>query len=72
MSDIDSEIKVRNKLRQLNEIINDQDSAAEDEGNNEKSAVRNDENELKLCPDFSNYLYFLFAPTLVYRDNYPR
>ncbi|KAL3832052.1 hypothetical protein ACJMK2_023731 [Sinanodonta woodiana] len=25
-----------------------------------------------LCPDFSKYLYFLFAPTLVYRDNYPR
>lgn len=24
------------------------------------------------CPNFSNYLYFLFAPTLVYRDNYPR
>ncbi|KAG7163180.1 Sterol O-acyltransferase 1-like [Homarus americanus] len=25
-----------------------------------------------LCPDFSYYLYFLFAPTLVYRDEYPR
>lgn len=25
-----------------------------------------------LCPDFSHYLYFLFAPTLVYRDEYPR
>lgn len=24
------------------------------------------------CPEFSKYLYFLFAPTLVYRDNYPR
>ncbi|XP_059159353.1 sterol O-acyltransferase 1-like isoform X2 [Physella acuta] len=24
------------------------------------------------CPDFSKYLYFLFCPTLVYRDNYPR
>ena len=24
------------------------------------------------CPDFSNYLFFLFAPTLVYKDNYPR
>ncbi|KAK7110166.1 sterol O-acyltransferase 1-like isoform X2 [Littorina saxatilis] len=24
------------------------------------------------CPDFSKYLYFLFAPTLVYRDHYPR
>ncbi|XP_018346312.1 PREDICTED: LOW QUALITY PROTEIN: sterol O-acyltransferase 1-like [Trachymyrmex septentrionalis] len=24
------------------------------------------------CPKFSQYLYFLFAPTLVYRDEYPR
>ena len=23
-------------------------------------------------PDFSQYLYFLFAPTLLYRDKYPR
>jgi hypothetical protein len=23
-------------------------------------------------PDFSNFLYFMFAPTLVYRDSYPR
>jgi sterol O-acyltransferase len=25
-----------------------------------------------LCPDYSQYLYFLFAPTLIYRDQYPR
>ncbi|ESN97515.1 hypothetical protein HELRODRAFT_114186 [Helobdella robusta] len=25
-----------------------------------------------LCPDFTKYLYFLFAPTLLYRDEYPR
>lgn len=24
------------------------------------------------APDFSKYLYFLFAPTLIYRDEYPR
>lgn len=24
------------------------------------------------CPKFSQYAYFLFAPTLIYRDNYPR
>ncbi|KRX53262.1 Sterol O-acyltransferase 1 [Trichinella sp. T9] len=24
------------------------------------------------CPDFGRFLYFLFAPTLIYRDNYPR
>ena len=23
-------------------------------------------------PEFSRYLYFLFAPTLIYRDEYPR
>uniref|UniRef100_A0A6A7FZM9 O-acyltransferase n=4 Tax=Hirondellea gigas TaxID=1518452 RepID=A0A6A7FZM9_9CRUS len=27
---------------------------------------------LHKCPDFSKHLYFLFAPTLVYRDEYPR
>ncbi|CAF0940619.1 unnamed protein product [Rotaria sordida] len=34
----------------------------------------NQNNEIKQlsCPDFSQYLYFLFAPTLIYRDNYPR
>lgn len=24
------------------------------------------------CPNFSQYAYFVFAPTLIYRDNYPR
>jgi sterol O-acyltransferase len=24
------------------------------------------------CPEISKYLYFLFAPTLIYRDNYPK
>lgn len=24
------------------------------------------------CPNFSKFLYFLFAPTLIYRDSYPR
>ncbi|CAF1633686.1 unnamed protein product [Adineta ricciae] len=24
------------------------------------------------CPEFSKYLYFLYAPTLIYRDSYPR
>lgn len=23
-------------------------------------------------PQFTQYIYFLFAPTLIYRDNYPR
>lgn len=24
------------------------------------------------CPEFSKYAYYMFAPTLIYRDNYPR
>jgi sterol O-acyltransferase len=35
----------------------------------EKEASYNDR---VLCPEFSKYLYFMFAPTLVYRDHYPR
>ncbi|KAL4222557.1 Sterol O-acyltransferase 1 [Mactra antiquata] len=31
-----------------------------------------DHDRVDLCPDFSKFLYFLFAPTLVYRDSYPR
>ncbi|KAF7400986.1 hypothetical protein HZH66_006170 [Vespula vulgaris] len=30
------------------------------------------EMEKPVMPDFSKYLYFFFAPTLIYRDNYPR
>ncbi|KAK3743073.1 hypothetical protein RRG08_063938 [Elysia crispata] len=33
---------------------------------------KNDADDSETCPDFSKYLYFLFSPTLVYRDNYPR
>lgn len=29
-------------------------------------------NEKRLLPSFGQYAYFLFAPTLVYRDEYPR
>lgn len=29
-------------------------------------------NDKRLFPSFGQYLYFLFAPTLVYRDEYPR
>ncbi|CAF3750192.1 unnamed protein product [Rotaria sordida] len=37
------------------------------------SSVESKSNEEKfLCPDFSQYLYFLFVPTLIYRDQYPR
>ncbi|CAL4077851.1 unnamed protein product, partial [Meganyctiphanes norvegica] len=34
---------------------------------------KSDDTKIKrLTPDFSHFLYFLFAPTLVYRDDYPR
>lgn len=39
---------------------------------NDKTRLRNLKNATRLCPNFSKYLYFLFAPTLVYRDSYPR
>ena len=29
------------------------------------------EEQLDEMPGFSQFLYFLFAPTLIYRDNYP-
>jgi hypothetical protein len=36
----------------------------------------NDQKALSLlhspCPEFSKYIYFIFAPTLIYRDSYPR
>ncbi|XP_033120202.1 sterol O-acyltransferase 1-like isoform X2 [Anneissia japonica] len=44
----------------------------------EETTLRNGEIKPELaeiegpCPDFSKYLYFLFAPTLVYREHYPR
>ena len=45
-----------------------------EETNNEEMDEDDDEagTKSKVCPNFSNYLYFLFAPTLVYRDSYPR
>nr|XP_022308707.1 sterol O-acyltransferase 1-like isoform X2 [Crassostrea virginica] len=33
---------------------------------------KDDQSSEPVCPDFSKYLYFLFIPTLVYRDSYPR
>jgi sterol O-acyltransferase len=31
-----------------------------------------DSQEMTPCPGFSKFLYFLFVPTLIYKDNYPR
>lgn len=42
------------------------------EGTNIEEVDEDDDEKSKVCPNFSNYLYFLFAPTLVYRDSYPR
>lgn len=44
-------------------------------GRNGKSSASNGTakvNDKSQCPSFNKYLYFLFAPTLVYRDEYPR
>ncbi|KFM69947.1 Sterol O-acyltransferase 1, partial [Stegodyphus mimosarum] len=32
----------------------------------------NDKNDFRLCPEVQKFIYFLFAPTLLYEDNYPR
>ncbi|XP_011500248.1 PREDICTED: sterol O-acyltransferase 1 [Ceratosolen solmsi marchali] len=34
--------------------------------------LKNDDKTESNCPGFSKFLYFMFAPTLVYRDEYPR
>ncbi|XP_071803096.1 sterol O-acyltransferase 1-like [Asterias amurensis] len=41
-------------------------------GNSPASASRTSDSPSSPCPDFSKFLYFLFAPTLIYRDQYPR
>nr|QFF91480.1 sterol O-acyltransferase 1 isoform 2 [Potamotrygon motoro] len=41
--------------------------------NYSRVAVNREKNSgIQQVPQFSHYLYFLFAPTLIYRDNYPR
>ncbi|XP_072919419.1 sterol O-acyltransferase 1 [Hemitrygon akajei] len=41
--------------------------------NYSRMAVNKEKNSgIQQVPQFSHYLYFLFAPTLIYRDNYPR
>lgn len=34
--------------------------------------VESDETNVPPCPGFSSYLYFLFCPSLIYRNEYPR
>lgn len=54
-------------------ILTSEQADSDDDENEVKVKSHPDElNEKKLCPDFSNYLYFLFAPTFIYRDSYPR
>ena len=61
-------------LNGKNSNQNDKFHSDEEDGD-EGIIVKNVENEELnsiLCPSFTNYLYFLFAPTLIYSDNYPR
>jgi hypothetical protein len=46
---------------------NSDDEKTDDEGYDD-DAISNNNN----IPGFSQFLYFLFAPTLVYRDSYPQ
>lgn len=62
--------KTSKTKKQITQSLPHYDSTSQDEECDlDRDNVRN---ETKLCPDFSCYLYFLFAPTLVYRDIYPR
>jgi hypothetical protein len=47
----------------------DDEKTDDDEGYNEDAAIKSNNNNI---PGFSQFLYFLFAPTLVYRDSYPQ
>ena len=66
--------KTGSKLNYRKLLTTSEQADSEDEDlETVKSKLKEEQvNEKKLCPDFSNYLYFLFAPTFVYRDNYPR
>ena len=48
------------------------DSENDDENDTKPKAKSDEANQKILCPDFSSYLYFLFAPTFIYQDSYPR
>jgi len=55
-------------------ISTSEQSDSEDDNENDVKLKKKSQehNEKKLCPDFSSYLYFLFVPTFIYRDSYPR
>lgn len=42
-----------------------------DKAPTDEAPPRDDENGETDLPDFGQYLYFLFCPTLVYKDQYP-
>ena len=41
------------------------------EGDIDDANEDRDEKEKQSLPEFGQYLYFLFCPTLIYRDQYP-
>jgi sterol O-acyltransferase len=47
-------------------------TTSQDDDHDDSEHLSNTSNSICLCPNFTNYLYFLFAPTLVYCDTYPR
>jgi sterol O-acyltransferase len=63
-----------NKTKLKSSIIDSFQALEHSEGEDEETETSEDctnTNEI-LCPSFTCYLYFLFAPTLVYKDKYPR
>ena len=59
-------------INDINSSFNSEDETEEEEFANNKKTNESQDSMETLCPSFTNYLYFLFAPTLVYSDNYPR
>jgi len=45
--------------------------ASKNPRNRRQSWINWNEEESAGCPGFSKYIYFLLAPTLIYKDSYP-
>ena len=52
--------------------VEDSDQVNQGNGDEDTTTSETQDKEAnQLLPEFGQYLYFLFCPTLVYRDQYP-
>ena len=68
-----SQLRYRNHVNESSELKSDSDNLE----SRRRTLVKRDswiswDDEESPCPDYSKYLYFLFVPTLIYKDSYPR